>query len=243
MCLRQWTSHLTSGLDSTEETWLYKASQTVGIVKNNTGIKNEKSLHFCIQYIFLWRKWLCNINLPSGESAALRPVTAVEVQIAALSNSYFWRCYLLESHKERDILSLGLRVFLSPWIRMCYRNDTKRKILDFIPSITGGLPWRWRQHSSETLISIYQTTRCHIPATGIEPEMSYCSSSVLFQANSRIVLPIINLPNPSSRTMALGSIQALTEMSTRNLPGGVKATGSIYERNVWKCGSLNLSQP
>jgi hypothetical protein len=28
-----------------------------------------------------------------------------------------------------------------------------------------------------------------------------------------------NLPNPSSRTMALGSTQFLTEMSTRNLPG------------------------
>jgi hypothetical protein len=29
-----------------------------------------------------------------------------------------------------------------------------------------------------------------------------------------------NLPNPSSRTMALRSTQTLTEMSTRNLPGG-----------------------
>jgi hypothetical protein len=31
-----------------------------------------------------------------------------------------------------------------------------------------------------------------------------------------------NLPNPSSRTMALGSTQPLTEMSTRNLSGGKK---------------------
>jgi hypothetical protein len=31
-----------------------------------------------------------------------------------------------------------------------------------------------------------------------------------------------NLPNPSSRTMALGSTQPLTEISTRNLPGGKK---------------------
>jgi hypothetical protein len=31
-----------------------------------------------------------------------------------------------------------------------------------------------------------------------------------------------NLPNLSSRTMALGSTQPLTEMSTRNLPGGKK---------------------
>jgi hypothetical protein len=31
---------------------------------------------------------------------------------------------------------------------------------------------------------------------------------------------IFNWSNPSSRTMALGSIQPLTEVSTRNLPGG-----------------------
>jgi hypothetical protein len=34
------------------------------------------------------------------------------------------------------------------------------------------------------------------------------------------VVNFFNLPNPSSRTMALGSTQPLTEMSTRNLPGG-----------------------
>jgi hypothetical protein len=31
---------------------------------------------------------------------------------------------------------------------------------------------------------------------------------------------IFNLPNPSNRTMALGSTQPLTDTSTRNLPGG-----------------------
>jgi hypothetical protein len=31
---------------------------------------------------------------------------------------------------------------------------------------------------------------------------------------------ILNWPNPSSRTVALGSTHPLTEMSTRNLPGG-----------------------
>jgi hypothetical protein len=31
-----------------------------------------------------------------------------------------------------------------------------------------------------------------------------------------------NLHNPSSNTMALGSTQPLTEMSTRDLPGGKK---------------------
>jgi hypothetical protein len=48
-----------------------------------------------------------------------------------------------------------------------------------------------------------------------------------------------NFPNPSSRIMALGSTQALTEMSTRNLPGGKKRPArmcdnlaGIYEPNV-----------
>jgi hypothetical protein len=34
------------------------------------------------------------------------------------------------------------------------------------------------------------------------------------------VIGFFNLPNPSSRIMTLGSTQPLTEMSTRNLPGG-----------------------
>jgi hypothetical protein len=33
---------------------------------------------------------------------------------------------------------------------------------------------------------------------------------------------LLNLPNSSSRTMALWSTQRLTEMSTRNVPGGEK---------------------
>jgi hypothetical protein len=34
------------------------------------------------------------------------------------------------------------------------------------------------------------------------------------------VIGFFNLPNPSSRTVALGLTQPLTEMSTKNLPGG-----------------------
>jgi hypothetical protein len=59
-----------------------------------------------------------------------------------------------------------------------------------------------------------------------------------------------NLPNPSSRTVALGSTQPLTEMNTRNLPGGKglparKADNltTIGELIVYrKCGILDVSQ-
>jgi hypothetical protein len=36
------------------------------------------------------------------------------------------------------------------------------------------------------------------------------------------VIGYFNWPNPSSRTMILGSIQPLTEMSGRNPPGGIR---------------------
>jgi hypothetical protein len=38
-------------------------------------------------------------------------------------------------------------------------------------------------------------------------------------SNSDKVIAFFNLPNPCGRTMALGLIEPLTEMSTRNLPG------------------------
>jgi hypothetical protein len=48
-----------------------------------------------------------------------------------------------------------------------------------------------------------------------------------------------NLPNTSSRTMVLSSTQPLTEMNTRNLPGGKKRPArradnrtAIYELSV-----------
>jgi hypothetical protein len=47
---------------------------------------------------------------------------------------------------------------------------------------------------------------------------------MLQAGRSRVPSPdevdFFNSPNPSSRTMALGSTKSLTEMSTRNLPGG-----------------------
>jgi hypothetical protein len=41
-----------------------------------------------------------------------------------------------------------------------------------------------------------------------------------------------NLPNPSSRTMAVGSTRPLTEMSIGNLPGGVKSGRRVGLTNL-----------
>jgi hypothetical protein len=37
------------------------------------------------------------------------------------------------------------------------------------------------------------------------------------------IVGFVNLSNPSSRIMVLGSTQPLGEMNTRNLPGGYRA--------------------
>jgi hypothetical protein len=64
------------------------------------------------------------------------------------------------------------------------------------------------------------------------------------------VIGILNRHNHSSRTMALGSTQPLTEMSTRNISLGIKAAVAerskpyhLHVATVLKSGSLNLLEP
>jgi hypothetical protein len=54
-------------------------------------------------------------------------------------------------------------------------------------------------------------------------------------------LNFFNLPNPSSLTIAMGSIQPLTEISTRKIPGLTTSPSSVG-RFCRKCGGLDVSQ-
>jgi hypothetical protein len=44
-------------------------------------------------------------------------------------------------------------------------------------------------------------------------------------------MDFFNLPNPSSRTMSLGSTEPLTEISIRNLPGGGGGKGRLARKD------------
>jgi hypothetical protein len=63
------------------------------------------------------------------------------------------------------------------------------------------------------------------------------------------VTRFLNLPIPFNRTTALGSTQPLTEMSTRNLPGGkgfpaLKVDNFTAIRELSReCGNLDVSLP
>jgi len=64
------------------------------------------------------------------------------------------------------------------------------------------------------------------------------------------VFGIFHWHNPSSRTIALGLTQHLTEISTRNISWRVKAAGAygwqsyrLHVSTVMKSGSLNLLEP
>jgi hypothetical protein len=52
------------------------------------------------------------------------------------------------------------------------------------------------------------------------------------------IIRFFNLPNPFSHTMALGSTQPLTQLITRNLPGGKGRTAPKAENLTAICESI-----
>jgi hypothetical protein len=52
------------------------------------------------------------------------------------------------------------------------------------------------------------------------------------------VAGFFNWPNPSSRAMALGSTQSLTEMSPRNLPGSEGRSAHKADNLTAICGPI-----
>jgi hypothetical protein len=69
------------------------------------------------------------------------------------------------------------------------------------------------------LLAIFQTLCVIYRACGSWLR-HYATSRKVAGSSPNEVDFIFNLPNPSSRTMALGSTQPLTEMSTKSLSGG-----------------------
>jgi hypothetical protein len=78
----------------------------------------------------------------------------------------------------------------------------------------------------------------------------YTTSRQVVSSISNEIIGYFNLLNPSSCTMALGSTQTLTDMTTRNLPR-VKRSRQLtlttsspsVSRLSRQCGSLDVSQP
>jgi hypothetical protein len=62
-------------------------------------------------------------------------------------------------------------------------------------------------------------------------------------SNPDEVIGFFNWPNRSSLTMALGSTQRLTKISTRNLPGGKGRPARKADNLTAICGSLDVTQP
>jgi hypothetical protein len=73
------------------------------------------------------------------------------------------------------------------------------------------------------LTGVHAFSKCNLTYLGgtrLGSWLRHYATSKKVAGSSPDKVDFFNLPDPSSRTMAPGSTQSLTEMSTRNLPGG-----------------------
>jgi hypothetical protein len=79
---------------------------------------------------------------------------------------------------------------------------------------------RYRKLVSSEVNTFYKFLPCYFVAHLLTLLRHYAISRKVASLIPDGVIGFFNWPNLSSRTMTLGSTQPLTEMSTRNLPGG-----------------------
>jgi hypothetical protein len=110
---------------------------------------------------------------------------------------------------------------------ICSNTSTKQAIIFLIDidnslrnqALCGGEPWHisvWALYCK----SYYYFSRLQQGCSSSRWLSHYATSRKVVGLFPDEVIGFSGWPNPSGRTMALGSTQPLTEMSTRNPPGG-----------------------
>jgi hypothetical protein len=117
---------------------------------------------------------------------------------------------------SQSLCSLACSTIVHPWRTHVYFTDLVTETRQYVAAKWISLLLRILEFPASNLAPV---TGC----TETRPRSSrFLQGNVgpVTQIKPRLVTGFFNWPNPSSRTTAPGSTQPLTEMSTRNLPGG-----------------------
>jgi hypothetical protein len=140
------------------------------------------------------------------------------VIITGASNQQVWRIFTPQTLQLSCVSNLSSRPLSD---RHGFSNTDRCKILSFSLLFSLPVPFYHLPFFMSIILSINENLKKFEGARGSEVGWG----TMLQPGRSRVQFPMrwldfFNLPNHSSRTMALGSTQPLTKMSTRNLPGG-----------------------